>query len=98
MTDNEFFERLRRDAAPLRHQPDDTALARIRARIQERIAPQPTVLDLLAAWFRPVVTTMAALAIAAGIGIATSNASNDAGGYDDAIEIVMAGETYSVGR
>ena len=51
--DDKFFERLRGEAAPLRYQVDDVKLARIRARIHERLV-RPGVADVLAAWFRPL--------------------------------------------
>ncbi|HEU4888965.1 MAG TPA: hypothetical protein VFV49_13850, partial [Thermoanaerobaculia bacterium] len=79
MTDDPFFERLRTDARTLRHQPDEATLARIRMRIQahlEReaipglfnVRSEPTVAQLLAAWFRPLVAGAAALALVAAIG------------------------------
>ncbi len=96
MTDDEkFFERLRGDAAPLRHRVDEATLARIRARIQERIAPRPTVAELLASWFRPLAAGLTAVAIAAAIGL-TVNVSDSAFG-DERVEIVMGGDTYRVG-
>jgi hypothetical protein len=94
---DEFFERLRTDAKSLQRRPDAAALARIRAAIESRIAPRPTVMDLLAAWFRPVAAAMAAVALATAIGIAVFNTDNS-NTYDDTVEIVMAGDTYSVGR
>ncbi|HEX7809014.1 MAG TPA: hypothetical protein VF608_09820 [Thermoanaerobaculia bacterium] len=93
---DDFFARLRNDAQPLRHQPDAATLARIRSRIEARLAPRETVLDVLAAWFRPIAAAMSAVALAAAIGIAAYSVSDTS--YDDAVEIVMGGETYSVGR
>lgn len=97
MTDEEFFKRLRGDAAPLRYEPDPFTLARIRARIRERVQ-RPTVLDMLAAWYRPLAVTLSALGLAAAIGIATID-PNDNGNIlgDSGVEIVMAGDSYSVG-
>lgn len=95
MTDEEFFERLRRDASALRHEPDAFTLTRIRARIRERIA-RPTVAQLLANWFRPLAVTLAAIAIAAAIGFTTLDTSDPLA--EPSVEIVMAGETYSVGH
>ncbi len=92
---DDFFERLRTDAKSLQHRPDAAALARIRARIEERIAPRSTVMEILAAWLRPVALSMGALALVTAIGIAVQPSSDDTS-YDDAVEIVMAGETYSV--
>jgi hypothetical protein len=95
---DDFFERLRRDAQSLQQRPDAAALARIHARIAARIAPRPTVMELLAAWFRPVAATMSVVAIAAAIGIAAFTIQDKSSLYDDAVEIVMGGETYSVGH
>lgn len=97
MTDDEFFKRLRGDAAPLRYEPDPFTLARIRAGIRARIE-RPTVLQLLAAWFRPLAFTLSAIGLAAAIGVAAID-TNDNGNTlgDSGVEIVMAGETYSVG-
>jgi hypothetical protein len=94
---DDFFERLRRDAQELQHRPDAATLARIRAHIESRIAPRETVMDLLALWFRPVAVAMSAVALAATIGIAAFLA-DDTRAYDDSVQIVMGGETYSVGR
>lgn len=94
--DDKFFERLRGDAAMLRHRVDDATLARIRERIHDRIAPQPTVADILASWFRPLAAGLAALALAAAIGL-TMNVG-DASFDDEPIEIVMGGDTYRVGN
>ncbi len=96
MNDEQFFERLRGDAAGLRHEPDPFALARIRARIQERIG-RPTVAQLLAAWFRPLAATLAAIGVAAAIGMTVVDTSDVTFGEQD-VEIVMAGDSYSVGN
>lgn len=94
MTDHDdFLARLRADAAPLRYQPDEATLARIRARIHERLAPQPTVAALLAAWFRPLAAAVAVVALVAGIGLATLELPETSG-----VEIVVGGETYVVGN
>lgn len=94
--DDKFFERLRLDAAALRYEPDEASLTRIRARIHERIAARPGVLEQLAAWFRPLAATLTAVVIAAVIGVTAIDRSNvtvDEG----TVEISMAGGTYSVG-
>lgn len=98
MNDDEFFQRLRGDAQTLRHQPDEVTLARIRARIHSHIAPraQPTVAQLLAAWFRPLAATAAAIALAAIIGVSVVK-SDDLSFADTSMEISMGGETYRVG-
>lgn len=85
--DDKFFERLRVDAAPLRYRVDDVKLARIRARIHERLA-RPGVAEVLAAWFRPLAAGLAAVALAAAISLV-------AVGADD-VPIELAGDTYVV--
>jgi len=98
MTDEQFFERLQRDAAALRHEPDAFALTRIRARVRERLREpnaRPTVAQLLANWFRPLAVTLTAIAVAAAIGVTTLGANDQLS--EPNVEIVMAGETYSVG-
>lgn len=97
MTDDPFFARLRNDARPLRHEPDEATLARIRASIQSHLnRSQPTVAQILAAWFRPIVATAAAIALAAAIGINVVR-SDSFSLSDTVIEISMGGETYRVG-
>jgi hypothetical protein len=93
--DDKFFERLRVDARPLRYQPDEQTLARIRARIHERIAPRPSVIELLAAWFRPLAATAIAVAIAAGVGVVTLE-RNDMSFDDSSVEVSVEGDTYRV--
>lgn len=93
--DDDFFARLRAGAAPLRYQPDEAALDRIRARIHERIAAPPTVAELLAAWFRPLAAALAVVAVAAGLGLASLD--TDGATAVDRVEIVAGGETYLVG-
>ena len=95
MTDEEFFDRLRSDAAALRYEPDPFALARVRAMVRERIL-RPTVTQLLAAWFRPLAATLTAIALAAAIGIASIDTSDNTSLGDSSVEIVMAGDSYSV--
>lgn len=99
MTDDPFFARLRNDARPLRHEPDEATLSRIRTRIQSHILAnnaQPTVAQMLAAWFRPILATAAAIALAAAIGINVVR-SDTFSLSDTVIEISMGGETYRVG-
>ena len=93
---DDFLERLRHDARPLRYEPDAVALARVRARILAQLE-RPTVMDVLAAWFRPV---LAAVALAASIAVFTLTelSSNDEPSLEDErVEIVMAGDSYRVG-
>lgn len=95
MSDDKFFERLRNDAAALRHVPDEQTLARIRARIHEQLAQQPTVAELLAAWFRPLAATLTAIVLAAAIGLATID--NEEPSLEPSVEIVVGGDSYRVG-
>jgi hypothetical protein len=98
MTDDPFFERLRSDARTLRHRPDEVTLARIRARIQAHLErAEPTVADLLAAWFRPLIASAAALALVAAIGTSVVRSNEDVSVVDTDIEITMAGESWRVG-
>ena len=96
MTDDEFFAKLRGDAAPLRHRVDEATLTRIRERIYERIAPRPSVAELLAAWFRPLVAGLAAVAVAAAIGLSIDRSDLSFG--EQPVEIVMGGDTYVAGN
>jgi len=102
MTDDPFFAKLRNDARPLRHEPDEATLSRIRAAIQSRVKQshientQPTVAQLLAAWFRPIVAGAAAIALAAAIGINIVRADSFSLS-DTVLEISVGGETYRVG-
>jgi negative regulator of sigma E activity len=97
MTDDPFFARLRKDARPLRHEPDEATLARIRVRIQSHLnRNQPTVAQILAAWFRPIVAAAAAIALAAAIGINVVR-TDSISLSDTVLEISMAGETWRVG-
>jgi hypothetical protein len=98
--DDKFFERLRVDARPLRYEMDDVTLARIHARIREQIGEagaQPTVAALLARWFRPLAATLAAVSLAAIIGVATLGL-DDLTVKENVVEITAGGEVYSVGN
>jgi hypothetical protein len=96
MTDDEkFFGRLRGDAASLRYRVDHATLARIRARIQDRIEVKPTLAELLASWFRPLAAGLAAVALAAAIGLSIDRNESTFG--EQEVEIVMGGDTYLVG-
>ena len=94
--DDDFFAKLRGDAAPLRYRVDEATLARIRERIYERIAPRPTVAELLVSWLRPLAAGLAAVAVAAAIGLSVSR--TDAAFGEQPVEIVMGGDTYVVGN
>ena len=92
--DDKFFERLRIDARALRRQPDEQTLERIRLRIHERLAPRPTVVELLAAWFRPLAATAVAVVLAATLGFTMVRDEPSLG--DVTIEVTAGGETYRV--
>ena len=93
--DDKFFERLRADARSLRHRPDEATLARIRARIHERLEPRATIAEWLAAWFRPLAATALALSLAAAIGISTLDREEPSFG-ESSVEVSVGGETYRV--
>lgn len=95
MTDETFFERLRQDADALQYEPDEVTRTRIAARVRARIAalPAPTVAQMLASWFRPLAASLAALVLAASIGLALIDAT---GGDQETfganpVEVSMAG-------
>ena len=91
---DDFLARLRTDAAPLRYRPDEAMLARIRARIQDRIAGrEPTVAELIVSWFRPLAAALALVAIASAVGLASLDVHVAS---VDRVEIAAGGETYVV--
>ena len=108
MTDEKFFERLRDDAPSLRFEPDDVALARLAARVRERVAPvveDPTVAQLLARWFRPLAASLAALSLVAVIGVQWYERSEqqqpvtlEAAMNADPVEISVDGNVYTLGQ
>ena len=70
MTDDEFFERLRKDAQQLQYEPADTSTwTRLAARIRERVHAQPSVSHILARWLRPAGLSFGALALVAGLSV-----------------------------
>lgn len=70
MTEDEFFERLHRDAQQLRFEPADNAVwTRLQARIKARIQEQASASQLLARWFRPVATILAVLSVVAALSV-----------------------------
>jgi uncharacterized protein with von Willebrand factor type A (vWA) domain len=100
MTENDFLERLREDARALRHEPDDVALTRLRARVRARIDAGASVAQLLASWFRPVTMSLAALSIVAALGTAWWQQSRDTVTVDtmasSSVEVSVGGDTFSV--
>ena len=98
MSEDKFLASLRQDARELRYEPGDDAMwTRLAARIRRRIA-QPTVMELLATWFRPVAASVAALGIVAAIGLTFIDSSDSTAMVADPVEISMAGDVYSVGE
>lgn len=98
MTDDEFFDRLRSDAAGLRYEPADPATwTRLQARIRDRIAA-PTVADLLAGWMRMTAASVSVLALLATLTVAWMERQPATVEADPVYEISMAGEAYSVGE
>ncbi len=110
MSDDRFFERLREDAQPLRYEPDDLMVTRITARVRERISigTSTAVAKMLARWFRPLAASMAALALAASLGLiwvshTTADTPQTATAVEsmashNPVEIQVAGDVYSVGE
>jgi hypothetical protein len=106
MTDNDdFFERLRTDARQLRYEPDEMMSIRIAARVRERIAAesQTGIAQVLARWFRPVVVSLATLALVATLGIQWAEQSHDASATSldtltstQTVDISVGGDTFSV--
>jgi hypothetical protein len=103
MSDDRFFEKLRAEAQPLRYEPDDFTVTRITARVRERISVPTSVAGMLAGWFRPLATSMAALALAASLGLAWVSNSAQTGATtveslaaNSPVEISVAGDVYSV--
>lgn len=104
MTDDKFLERLREDAAPLRYEADDVTRTRLHARIRARIQTTASVSQLLAAWFRPIVTSIAAVALAAALGTAwyqethdvTMTPTLDAMASTASVDVAVDGDTFRV--
>jgi len=106
MTDNDnFLDRLRTDARQLRYEPDEMMSNRIAARVRERIAAEsPTgIAQILARWFRPVVASLATLALVATLGIQWAEQSHDASSASldsmtstQSVDISVGGDTFSV--
>jgi len=106
MTEHDnFLERLRTDARPLRFEPDEMMTTRIAARVRERIAAesQAGIALILARWFRPMVVSLATLALVATLGAAwfeqwhdTSPTSLDALTSTQTVDISVGGDTFSV--
>jgi hypothetical protein len=106
MTDDDnFLEQLRTDARQLRFEPDDMMTTRIAARVRERIAAesQAGIAQILARWFRPVVASLATLALVATLGVQWLEQSRDASATTldaltstQSVDISVGGDTFSV--
>lgn len=101
MSNDDFLERLRNDAAQLRYEPRDQALwTRLAARIRQRVRTQTSVSQLLARWFRPITASLAALALAAALSITwferVQPASTLEAMSSSSVEISVGGDTYNL--
>ena len=106
MTDNDnFLDRLRTDARQLRYEPDEMMSTRIAARVRERIAAesQTGIAQTLARWFRPVVASLATLALVAALGVQWLEQTRDAPvtpldalTSTQTVDISVGGDTFSV--
>ena len=104
MTDENYLDRLRDDAARLRYDADDVMLTRLAARVRARVAAQPTVTTFLARWFRPVAASLAALSLVAILGVQWYERSQqqpatiEAAMSTDPVEISIDGDTYTLSQ
>jgi len=102
MNDDRFLERLRDDARQLRYDAGDVMLTRLTARVRARVAAPPSVESFLARWFRPLAASLAALALAAVLGVQwyesrqQQTATLEAAMSADPIEISVDGNTYTL--
>jgi len=102
---DDFLERLRPEARQLRFEPDEMMATRIAARVRERIAAesQAGIALVLARWFRPVVVSLATLALVAALGVQWLEQSRDvpvtsldALTSTQTVDISVGGDTFSV--
>jgi hypothetical protein len=101
---DDFLERLRPEARQLRFEPDEMMSTRIAARVRERIAAesQAGIAQVLARWFRPVVVSLATLALVAALGVQWLESrdvpvtSLDALTSTQTVDISVGGDTFSV--
>lgn len=105
MTDDNFLEQLRNEARQLRFEPDDMMTTRIAAHVRVRVADdaQAGVAQILARWLRPVVASLATLALVAMLGVGWLEQSHEvpASGLDaltstQTVDISVGGDTFSV--
>jgi hypothetical protein len=97
MTDDPFFERLRDEARSLRYDADDAVYTRLSARVRERVAAPVTVSQLLAQWFRPLTASVAAVALAASIGMTWYQQTHEPISVEQISTIDAAAEGYIFG-
>jgi len=103
---DDFLERLRRDARKLRFEPDEMTSRRIAARVRQRIAAESNagIALVLARWFRPVVASLATLAVVAALGVQWLEQSPrdvpgttlDTLASTQTVDISVGGDTFSV--
>ncbi|HEX9457915.1 MAG TPA: hypothetical protein VGA84_02160 [Thermoanaerobaculia bacterium] len=102
---DDFLERLRPEARQLHFEPDEMMATRIAARVRERIAAesQAGIAQVLARWFRPVVVSLATLALVAALGVQWLEQSRDipvtsldALTSTQTVDISVGGDTFSV--
>jgi hypothetical protein len=104
MTDDTFLERLRDDARQLQFEPDDVMASRIAARVRARVSDESAggVSLLLARWFRPVVASLAALSLAAVVGVGWLELRPepapglDAVSSSQTVDVSVGGDVFSV--
>jgi hypothetical protein len=105
INDDDFLERLRDEARQLRFEPDDMMTTRIAARVRERITAesQAGIALVLARWFRPVVASLATLALVAALGVQWLEQSREVSATTlealtstQSVDISVGGDTFSV--
>ena len=94
MSDDGFLDQLRNDARALRYEADAMAMNWIAAKVRARIA-EPTPLQFIARWFRPLAASLSALALA-GILAITLYGSDTVSMTGNAPEVSVAGDVFSV--
>jgi len=104
MIDDTFLEQLRDDARQLQYEPDDVMTTRIAARVRARVSEEAAggVAQLLARWFRPVVVSLAALSLAAVVGVGWLELypepapGLDAVSSSQTVDVSVGGDVFSV--
>ena len=100
MSEDKFFDRLREDAARLRYAADDFVWARLTARIRERVRSQPSVVQMLARWFRPITASLVTLAIVAAMSVTWIERHEALSGVEtmasNSVEITVDGDIYNL--